>query len=297
MNITRTERPKIALFAYSEVGYVCFEELLRAGANVVAVFTHEDDPNEEIWFRSVQALAAEQGIPARTDAKLGADAADYLRELGVELIFSFYYRAMIPSEALRVPRLGSYNMHGALLPKYRGRACVNWAVLNGETETGATLHVMTELADKGDIVDQERAAIDFEDTAHDVFLKVAEASRVIMARSLPDIEAGRAKRTPQDEAQATKFGRRWPEDGIIDWKKPAVQIYNQVRALTHPFPGAFTHINGKKCFIWRARTHDGDCDISGAVLSDDPFLIAASDGIVEVLSWQFEGEAERGCLD
>lgn len=176
------DRAKIVLFAYSEVGCLCLEELIKKGANVAAVFTHNDDPGEEIWFRSVRAIAGKKGIPVHTPQKLGAQETDYLRSLKPELILSCYYRALIPKAVLDMPRLGAYNIHGALLPKYRGRACVNWAVLNGEKETGATLHVMTERADRGDIVDQERVPIEFTDTAYDVFMKVAEAARLILAR-------------------------------------------------------------------------------------------------------------------
>jgi methionyl-tRNA formyltransferase len=219
----------------------------------------------------------------------------------VELIFSFYYRAMIPAGVLSSARLGAYNMHGALLPKYRGRACVNWAVLNGETETGATLHVMTELADRGDIVDREPVTIEYEDTALDVFMKVAGAARKIVRRSFGEIESGNARRAPQDEAAATKFGRRRPEDGVIDWQNmTARQAYNQVRALTHPFPGAFTFVGGRKILIWRAReagmnnrADSGAVYEPGTVVSEKPFLMAASDGLVEILSWQPEGEYER----
>ena len=293
-------RPKTAVFAYSEVGCVCLEELFRLGANVAAVFTHEDDANEEIWFRSVRDIASANGVAPTVGAKPGADAARILRDLGVELIFSFYYRAMIPEEVLKAARLGAYNLHGALLPKYRGRACVNWAVLNGEKETGATLHVMTKYADRGDIVDSEAVPIALEETALDVFMKVAEAARLIIRRSLAGIEAGNATRTPQDESLATSFGRRKPEDGIIDWNKRALDLHNQVRALTHPFPGAFTLIDGEKYFIWRARVagdipppSEGVKTEPGTVVSRKPFLIAASDGLVEVLSWQRDGCEER----
>jgi methionyl-tRNA formyltransferase len=292
-------RPGIAVFAYSEPGYACLEELFRLRANVAAVFTHEDDPREEIWFRPVAAIATENGVPVRTDSKIGTDALDFLRGAGTDIILSIYYRAMIPGEALAIPRLGAYNIHGALLPKYRGRACVNWAVLNGEAETGATLHVMTESADRGDIVDQEPVPIAYEDTALDVFKKVAEASRLVLSRSLALIEAGRAPRTPQDESRATKFGRRRPEDGKLDWGKTAEQVYTQVRALTHPFPGAFTMAGGKKLFIWRAKVAEQNAGLKpskkpGTVVSRRPFLIAAADGLVELLSWQFDGEEEKG---
>lgn len=285
-------RPKIVLFAYSEVGSLCLESLIASGANVVLVYTHEDDPNEEIWFRSVKSIAAEHGIPVRTPAKIGAPELEELRAAAPELIFSFYYRAMIPKEVLDLPRLGAYNIHGALLPKYRGRACVNWAVLNGETETGATLHVMTQYADRGDIIAQKAVPILFEDTAHDVFLKVTAAARDILMASLKDLEAGTAKRTPQDESLATKFGRRRPEDGRIDWNKPALEIYNLVRAVTHPFPGAFTDRDGKRLFIWKALPIEGSA-LPGAPLSDDPMTFGTGSGLLKVLSWQYEGEEEK----
>lgn len=285
-------RPRTAIFAYSEVGSVCLEQLLKDGANIVMVFTHQDDPDEEVWFRSVKEIAEKNGIPVRTPAKIDKTEIEELRKVGPELIFSFYYRAMIPKEVLELPRLGAYNIHGALLPKYRGRACVNWAVLNGETETGATLHVMTEFADRGDIIARKSVAIRFEDTAQDVFLKVVGASRDILFSSLRDIESGTAKRTPQDESLATKFGKRRPEDGEIDWNKSAIEIYNLVRAVTHPFPGAFTHWGGKKTYIWKAFPEDGIAK-PGEIVSRRPMLIGTGNGLLKVLKIQPEGEPER----
>ena len=285
-------RPRIVCFAYSEVGSVCLKQLIKQGANVAAVFTHEDDPNEEIWFQSVKQVAEDAGIPVRTPKKLDDEQLEYFRSLKPELVLSMYYRAMIPDEVLEVPRLGAYNIHGALLPKYRGRACVNWAVLNGETKTGTTLHVMTHFADRGDIVDQQEVPIEFDDTAHDVFLKVVEASRVVIERQLPALEAGTAPRRAQDESQATKFGRRRPEDGEIDWNKSAVEIYNLVRAVTHPFPGAFTDIDGRKMFVWKARPLEGSA-APKEIVSKSPFLVGTGSGLLEILSFRFEGEEEK----
>ncbi|MCF0248037.1 MAG: formyltransferase [Synergistes sp.] len=284
-------RAKIVLFAYSEVGYLCLEELIKSGANIAAVFTHEDDPDEEIWFRSVKALAEANNISVRTPKKLDENEVEYFKSLDPDLVLSFYYRALIPKAVLDVPRLGAYNIHGALLPKYRGRACVNWAVLNGEQETGATLHVMTEEADRGDIVDREAVSIEFTDTAHDVFLKVADAARNIIARSLPLLEAGTAPREPQDESEATYFGRRRPKDGEIDWNKSAVEIYNLIRAVTHPFPGAFTEFDGKKYFIWKARPLPGSAEPK-AIVSESPLVVGTGSGLLEILKIQPEGGAE-----
>lgn len=288
-------RPRTVIFAYSEVGCLCLEELIKDGANVAAVFTHEDDPNENIWFRSVKEIAEKNGIPVRTPKKLEADEVEYFNSLAPELVLSFYYRALIPKAVLDAPRLGAYNLHGALLPKYRGRACVNWAVINGERETGATLHVMTERADRGDIVDRQAVPIEFTDTAYDVFMKVAEAARQIVARRLPELEAGSAPRRPQDESAATCFGRRRPEDGKIDWSKSAEEIYNLIRAVTHPFPGAFTELAGKKYYIWKARPIEGGAK-PHTIVSENPPVIGTGDGLLEILRLQPEGGEEGETL-
>ena len=292
MKPENNSRPRIAVFAYSEVGSACLDDLIKDDANVVVVYTHEDDPGEEIWFRSVKETALNNSIEVRTPSKIDSMETDHLRQIGPELIFSFYYRAMIPKEVLDIPRLGAYNIHGALLPKYRGRACVNWAVINGEKETGATLHVMTEFADRGDIIAQKSVPINFEDTAHDVFLKITEASREILLSSLHSLEKGTAKRYPQDESKATKFGRRRPEDGEIDWNRSADEIYNFVRALTHPFPGAFTHWEGKKFFIWKALPAEGIFE-PGKIKSESPMLVGTGSGLLRVLRIQPEGGPER----
>jgi methionyl-tRNA formyltransferase len=295
----KSERPKTAVFAYGEVGYSCLEELISGGANVTAVFTHSDNADEGRWFQSVGELARSHGIFVRTDAELREETAALLRSLGIELILSFFYRAMLPSGILAVPRLGSYNMHGSLLPKYRGRACINWAIVNGERATGVTLHEMTEYADSGDIVDSETVPIGPEETAFALTLKIAGAARVVISRSISAIESGTPPKTPQDGTKATKFGRRTPSDGLIDWNAKTEDIYNLIRAVTHPFPGAFSVIGGKKTFIWRARPAFDEIaerygrGKPGSVVCERPFLIAAGDGLLEVLSWQPDGELER----
>ena len=281
----RMNRPRILVFAYSQVGAVCLEQLLADGANVVCVYTHDDDPTEEIWFRSVKEVAKKNGIETRVAKPSLPEELAHIKELAPELVLSFYYRALIPKSVLDIPRLGAFNIHGALLPQYRGRACVNWAVLNGETKTGATLHVMTEAADKGDIADSEAVSIDFTDTGHDVFLKVTEAARKIIARTLPALEDGSVKLTPQDESQASYFGRRRPEDGEIDWNKSAVEIYNLVRAVTHPFPGAFTDFNGRKCMIWKAEVAEGTARPK-EIVSESPLVVGTAKGLLRILDME-----------
>jgi methionyl-tRNA formyltransferase len=290
--------PRIVVFGYSDVGHACLTHLLERRANVVAVYTHEDAPGERLWFPSVRELAAEHGIPVHLDVDLShADALDELRALEPELILSFYYRALLPRDVLALPRLGAFNMHGSLLPKYRGRAPVNWAVLHGETETGATLHVMTPRADAGDIVDQEAVPIGPNDTAAEVQACVRDAAVTVLTRQLHALLRGDAPRRPQDPALATTFGRRRPEDGAFDWSWPATRIHNLVRAVTHPYPGATTALAGRAVHVWR--THDGRWPSNGARqgemrLIDDRLYVACGDGHwIEIIRAQLHGDIER----
>lgn len=279
-----SDRPRIVVFAYSEVGYRCLKALTGAGANIRAVFTYEDKPDENTWFCSVKDLAMDKGIRVYTpEGVKDPGSFEVIKDLEPEIIFSFYYRDIIPREILELPRLGAFNMHGSLLPRYRGRACVNWAVIHGEAETGATLHWMTARPDEGDIVDQERVPITETDTAMDVILKVAGAAEQLVLRNLGFIEAGKARRIPQDHSRATYFGGRKPEDGRIDWNSSAREICNLVRAVTRPYPGAFTFIDGEKIMVWKASPQAGVPGAApGTVLSRDPLVIAAGEGTVRV---------------
>jgi methionyl-tRNA formyltransferase len=171
---------------------------------------------------------------------------------------------MIGANVLAIPRHGALNLHGSLLPRYRGRAPINWVLVQGETTTGATLHYMDEKPDHGDIVDQEAVPIDFEDTARSLFDKVAGAARVLLRRALPPLAAGTAVRRPQAHEQASYFGRRTPADGRIDWSWPAVRIHNLVRAVSRPYPGAFTEVAGRRLLVWSARPASSGTPRSGS---------------------------------
>ncbi len=284
---------RIVAFAYHDVGFECLSALIERGENIVAVFTHPDSPDEQIWFRSVRDLARERRIPVYTpDSLKDAEWIGRIRELQPDLIFSLYYRNMIPQEILDIPALGAYNMHGSLLPKYRGRVPINWAVLHGEKETGVTLHHMVRRADAGDIVDQERVTIGPQDTAYDVFRKIVPAARRVLERRIASIKKGTAPRIAQDESQAAYFKGRRPEDGKIDWTESAERIYNLIRAVARPYPGAFTHAGGKRLFIWKARFSEGGGGVPGQVLSTKPLIVAAGSGSVEILRLQWDGLEE-----
>lgn len=266
------------VFAYSSVGVECLSVLLRHGVNISLVYTHEDDPNEVHWFKSVYDLAKSHNLNVRTDEP----DFSVVQAAKPDVIFSFYYRSMIDMKILDIAPLGAFNMHGSLLPKYRGRACVNWAVLNGETQAGVTLHHMVARADAGNIVAQEAVEIGENDTAQDVFTRIIPAAGRVLERSLDAILSGNAEGTPQDETQATKFGRRRPADGLIDWTKSAHEIHNLVRAVAKPFPGAFTEHNGHKLMIWKTRVLKNIDEAK----SYPAFIVKKPDGLLEILEWE-----------
>jgi methionyl-tRNA formyltransferase len=282
---------RLVVCAYHNVGYRCISELVRQGAEIALIFTHEDSPTEEIWFDSVRGLADQHAIPYLTSDINAPGNVEILREIAPDFILSFYYRNMITPEVLAIPHRGALNLHGSYLPGYRGRVPVNWAVINGEVETGATLHYMVEKPDAGDIVDQERVGIAFTDTAHDVFVKVTDAAEVVIARAWPLLRDGTAGRQPMDLSQGSYFGGRKPADGLIDWRKSAIQIYNLIRGVTHPYPGAFTLLNGRKFTIWQAWPTEGSGE-PGQVLSLDPLQTGTGLGVLQIGSLQLEGEQE-----
>ena len=286
------------VFAYHNVGARCLQVLLDQGVKVLLVLTHEDDPAEEIWFDSVAGLARQNGIEVITPEDANTSGMiDRLRQLAPDFLFSFYYRRMLSPELLKAARRGAYNMHGSLLPKFRGRAPVNWAIVKGATETGATLHEMVEKPDAGRIIDQQAVPIGPDDTAIEVFHKVTAAAVTVLERSLPGLIAGTAVLKIQDLTLGSYFSGRKPEDGRIDWSQPARAIHDLVRAVAPPYPGAFTDVAGTHMRILRTRmageraVRPGGpglyCE-GGAIYAD------CTDGVLELL--QTEGGPDTSAL-
>lgn len=283
------------VFAYHEIGYVCLEELLEFGADVACLFTHRDNPDEEIWFRRPAEIAKQKGIPIQTpDSFKDPSWAKQISEMKPDVIFSFYYRTMIPKEILSIPSIGAFNLHGSLLPKFRGRCPVNWVLIEGEQKTGLTLHAMVEKPDAGDIIAQREIDIFFDDDAHALFMKMVQESRLLMKEVLPRIQDGSFSRIPQaDLGPSSYFGGRKPEDGLIDWQKDAISIYNLTRATTHPYPGAFSYFEGKKLFVWKARLEEGRANsIPGTIITSRPLTVSTGRGALTLLRVQLEGEHE-----
>jgi methionyl-tRNA formyltransferase len=280
-------KPRILFFGYSEVGYQCLDLLLSRGENVVGLITHQDNPNEKIWFKTPAVAAAERGLPVFTPDNVNTpEWRERIAAMQPDLILSVYYRNMIGTKILAMPRLGAFNMHGSLLPRYRGRAPINWAVLHGEPRIGMTLHRMVKDPDAGDVVDSEGVDIGPRDTAEQAFRKVLPCARRVLERQIDALLSGTAKETKQDESQVTYFGGRKPEDGRIDWTKSSLQIFNLIRAVTDPYPGAFTDVGGARLMVWWAEHETSAatarCGQPGEVLSVSPLVIATGDGALEL---------------
>ena len=289
---------RAVVFAHHDVGVRCLLALHSAGVDVPLVFAHAPDPGENQWYGSVIELARELRIPVVTPRNPDSDEWEQrIAGHAPDFIFSFYYRSMIAAPVLRLGRLGAFNMHGSLLPDYRGRAPVNWAILHGEAWTGATLHYMVERADAGDIVDQQAVPILTDDDARTVFGKVTVAAEIVLARSLPHLIAGTASRTPQDPGAGKYFGRRSPEDGRIDWRWPAERIHNLVRAVAPPFPAAFGEVAGATWWIHRTRRMANRQPVPGAprlFAETGRVLVSCGDGAcLEILA----GRTSAGAID
>lgn len=281
------------VFGYHNVGVRCLSVLLAHGIQVKLVVTHSDDQDENIWFDSVANLANLHGIPVIYPKSPNTkDIISQIRSLKPDFIFSFYYRLILSEEVLSTATYGRYNMHGSLLPKYRGRVPINWAVLHGETQIGATLHEMVRKPDAGAIVGQMAVPILPNDTAAEVFSKVLVAAEMVLHNTLPAIVDGTVQRKEMDLAQGSYFGGRKAGDGVIDWNRMgARQIHNLVRAVSHPYPGAFTDTPRGRLVIWRTILAEESKE--GHISSAEPclwqkdgqiFATACDGGILRIIS-------------
>ena len=236
-------------------------------------------------------LAAANNIPVYAPEEINHPLwVEKIRQLGPDILFSFYYRHLVGKEILALPPSGCLNLHGSMLPRYRGRCPVNWVLIHGEKETGVTLHDMTPRPDDGDIVGQRSVPIDDRDTALSLHGKLAAATGALLDDLLPKIKANKVARIPQDPSRASYFGGRGPEDGVIDWSADADGVRNLVRAVTRPYPGAFSWLGNQKCIFWEvgAAANPGDAP-PGNVVATDPLTIACGQGAVEVRFAQPEG--------
>lgn len=247
---------------------------------VVAVVTQPDKPqgrNRKVAPCPAKAYAEAQGVPVLTPAKVGApDAVAALRELKPDLLVVAAYGQYIKPEILDIPPLGAINIHPSLLPKYRGATPIQWAIANGDTETGVTILYVSEKMDAGDIILQRSCPINDEDTALTLTPRLSEMGADLLLEAIASIEAGTATRHPQDEQAVTVVHKLSKEDGCVDWSLPATVIRNRLRGFT-PWPGCYTTVKGKRLNItrvslvpWAESAMSGEvvrCDEAGPVVA------------------------------
>lgn len=269
-------------------------ECLSSVSDVVAVFTRPDiGSNKSV--NSIKFLSDSLNIPVFQPMKkeLCGYSGD-LREEDLDLIIVCGYKYIIPKEIFSLPQYGTINIHPSLLPRYRGQHVINWAIINGETETGVTLHYIDETLDTGDIIVQKVIPIYFEDTAKELHDRVYVESCKLLKQLIVYLKEGKAlRRKGQNSSNASFFKPRKPEDGHIDWNKSSVEIYNLIRALSKPWPGAFNYLKGHKVVFWKAFPEQGPKDAScGKVIKVDGDYISVSttDGQIIITDYEIIGD-------
>ncbi|MGO4004149.1 bifunctional UDP-4-amino-4-deoxy-L-arabinose formyltransferase/UDP-glucuronic acid oxidase ArnA [Pseudomonas fluorescens] len=279
---------KAVVFAYHDIGCAGIEALLDAGIQIAAVFTHADDPKENTFYGSVAQLCARKGITVHAPEDANHPLwVERIAKLNADYLFSFYYRNLLSEALLATASKGAFNLHGSLLPAYRGRAPANWVLVNGESVTGVTLHRMVKRADAGAIVAQQQVAIERQDSALTLHGKLREAASSLLRDTLPLLIQGKTTETPQDESKASVYGRRTAADGKLDWKLPAEQLFNLVRAVTQPYPGAFCAVGEHKLIVWSVEVVKGnEGQAPGRVISVEPLRIACGEDSLVVVSGQ-----------
>lgn len=250
------EQCRIAFVGSHQEGKECLQEILDEGGNVVAIFTFtEDIARKTSGAVSFADIAANYDIPLfKVKDTNTPEAVAHFRQINPDVIFVIGWTRLVSNEILKIPKYGCIGMHASLLPKYRGRAPVNWALIHDETESGNTTILLDEGVDTGKIIAQRSFSITLSDTCETVYHKVAKAGRTMLREILPMLQDGdKLPYVIQKHEEGSVLPKRRPEDGIIDWNKRAMDLFNWVRALTHPYPGAFTFHNSRKLFIWEAR--------------------------------------------
>jgi methionyl-tRNA formyltransferase len=283
-------KPKAVVCAYSSVGTAALEGLLEAGVEVAALYTYSQGPDER-WFTPPASVAHAQGIPVHQVPNFNDDAV-FEAILGhhPDFLFSFYFREMIQARFLAVPTLGAYNLHGSLLPKYRGRAPINWVLVKGEQETGVTLHAMTPKPDDGHIVAQARLPIAWDETALSLTEKAAVAGRDLLRGVVPDLVAGTAPRLDQKTlGPSTYFGGRKPADSRLDFAMSTQEAFNQIRAVADPWPNAFLESAGGLVKIAWALPSSEACQPGRFRATREGVLLGFSDGALRLQVLKHQG--------
>src|SRR6267143_2438496 len=227
--------------------------LTQKDFEIVSVYTQPDRPRgrgQEISFSPVKEVAVAAGLDVQQPAKVRApEVEEHLRKLAPHAIVIIAYGQIMPARLLPIPKLGWINLHASLLPKYRGAAPINWAIVNGETRTGVTTMRIDAGMDTGEMLLQREIEIGARDTAPELAVRMAESGAPLMAETLRGLAAGTIAPKAQNHEEASYAPMLKKEDGRIDWRRPAMEIYNRMRGFA-PWPGAYTTFRGQTCHVW-----------------------------------------------
>jgi len=280
-----------------ELGRACAEALLQGKREIAGIFCLPGSQSGRSGYADFSPLGKKYRVPVFKYEDINhAEAVEKMRQLAPDLLLVIGWSGIIGDELLAIPRLGTIGHHPTLLPKHRGNAPIPWTLINGLSKSGVTLFFLEKEIDRGDIAGQAEFEISIDDDALRVYEKATRATLALLPRVLSDLEAGKLERIKQDPAKASRWGKRKPEDGIIDWNCMAVNTHNWVRGLSHPYPGAFTFYAGKKLFIWKARLSTekgaGKAQPGEVLESGKKLLVRCGDGALEISRMQPEGGKE-----
>lgn len=300
----KTEDLEIVFIGCVAEGRRSLQTLLDMGERVAAIFTLEPERARTVagsvpW----EDLAERYHIPLHYVRNVNdPESVELIRRIAPDVVFCVGWTQLLRPPILETPRIGCIGFHASLLPRYRGRAPVNWAIIHGEKETGNTMILLDDGVDTGDIIAQRRFPVLDDDTCGTLYENVARSEEEMLREVMPLIHFGQLPRKPQDHAQATVMPRRRPEDGRIDWYRTTRQLHDWVRALTHPYPGAFTSVRGKRVWVWKGspwregskeNLRPGWWRLEG----DSPVLLAGtSDGDLRIERVQIESGQETDAL-
>jgi methionyl-tRNA formyltransferase len=288
---------KVAFFGNNLEVLKCLSSI----SNVTAVYIRPDDGSNEN-VNSIKNMCMSSGIPIFQPTKKDLYShSNYLQKANIDLIIVCGYKFIIPKEIFSIPKIAAINIHPSLLPKYRGQHVINWAIVCGESQTGISLHFMEETLDTGAIIIQKAVPIYFEDTAKDLHDRLYTEACHLLQETITDISLGKTLQSKlQDSSLATFFKPRKPEDGHIDWSKSTVGIYNLIRALSKPWPGAFTYFMGYKIIIWKAHIGYSQCEATcGKVINVGPDYITVStiDGHIIITDYEIVSDTNNKSTD
>ena len=291
---------RIVFMGTPDFAAAILKRLIDTGRNVVGVFSQPDKPvgrKQIITPTATKVVAMEHNIPVYQPAKLrDGEALAILKELKPDLTVVAAYGKILPKEMLDVAPLGNVNVHGSLLPDYRGSAPIQWSVINGDKVTGITTMFMAEGMDTGDMIMKFELPIGEDETAGELFDRMAELGAESIEKTLELFDKGEVTATPQDEEKATYAPMLKKEMGEIDFSKTAEEIHNLARGL-NPWPMAYTFLDGKSIKVHAAKEAEGFFGAEGELLDEKRFIVGCKNGAVELITVQPEGKNKMSGAD